>query len=127
VVAVRYTAARPLDPVVFEITYYSTDGKTIIATARTDEGGGARVLPPGGVVEFVSDRFPLKAGAYYVGVVVREAITRHVIDWWDGGTNLFVEAGPEVNGQFYMPHTWRVIHAGQTTSPPTRVRAPNAG
>ena len=124
-VSVRYTAARQLDPVVFEITYYSTDGKTIIATARTDEGGGVRVLPPGGVIEFVSDRVPLKPGAYYVGVVAREAATRHVIDWWDGGTNLFVEAGPEVNGQFYMPHTWRVIHAVETTSLAPRVIVPN--
>ena len=115
IVSVRYTAARQLGPVVFEITYYSSDGKTIIATARTDEGGGVSVLPPGGIIEFVSDPFPLKPGAYYVGVVVREVATRHVIDWWDGGTNLFVEAGTEVNGQFYMPHTWRVIHAGETT------------
>ena len=112
---------------VFEVTYYSSDGKTIIATARTDDGGGVSVLPPGGVIEFVSDRFPLTPGAYYVGVVVREAVTRHVIDWWDGGTNLFVEAGPAVNGQFYIPHTWRVIHAGETTSSLPRVIVPNGG
>jgi len=115
IASVRYTAARPLGPVVFEITYYSRDGKTIIATARTDEGGGIRVLPPGGVIEFVSDPLPLLPGAYYVGVVVREAATRHVIDWWDGGTNLYVEAGTEVSGQFYMPHTWRVIHGEETS------------
>jgi ABC-type polysaccharide/polyol phosphate transport system ATPase subunit len=126
VVSVRYAAARQLDPVVFEITYYSSDGKTTIATARTDQGGGVRVLPPGGIIEFVCDPFLLKRGAYYVGVVVREAVTRHVIDWWDGGTNLFVEAGTEVNGQFYMPHTWRVTHADETT--PSRPRViPNAG
>ena len=127
IVSVRYAAARRLDGVVFEITYYSTDGKTIIATARTDEGSGVRVLPPGGVIEFVCDRVPLKPGAYYVGVVAREAATRHVIDWWDGGTNLFVEAGPEVNGQFYMPHTWRVIHADEPTSSLPRAIVRNPG
>jgi len=115
IVSVRYTATRQLGPVVFEITYYSGDGKTIIATARTVEGGGVSVLPPGGIIEFVSDPFPLKPGAYYVGIVVREAATRHVIDWWDGGTNLYVEAGTEVTGQFYMPHTWRVIQEDETT------------
>jgi lipopolysaccharide transport system ATP-binding protein len=124
IVSVRYTAARQLGPVVFEITYYSSDGKTIIATARTDEAGGVSVLPPGGIIEFVSDPFPLKPGGYYVGVVVREAATRHVIDWWDGGTNLYVEAGTEVNGQFYMPHTWRVIHSDETTPLLPRVIGP---
>ncbi len=74
----------------------------------------------------MSDPFPLKPGAYYVGVVVREAATRHVIDWWDGGTNLYVEAGTEVSGQFYMPHTWRVIHSDETTPSRPRVIIPNA-
>jgi hypothetical protein len=109
-----------LGRVVFELTYYSSDGKTIIATARTDDGGGVTVVPPGGIIEFVSDRLPLVPGAYYVGVVVREADTRHVIDWWDGGTNLYVEAGTEVSGQFYMPHTWRVIHGAETAQSPSR-------
>ena len=63
IVSVRGIATRQLGPVVFEITYYSSDGKTIIATARTDEAGGVSVLPPGGIIEFVSDPFPLKPGA----------------------------------------------------------------
>jgi len=126
IVSVRYTAMRQLGPVVFEITYYSSDGKTVIATARTDDGGGVSVVPPGGIIEFVSDPFPLKPGVYYVGVVVREAGTRHVIDWWDGGTNLYVEAGSKVSGQFYMPHTWRMIHAGETTPSRPRAVIPNA-
>ena len=120
IASVRYTAARHLGPVVFELTYYSSDGKTAIATARTEDGGGVNVVPPGGVIEFVSDRLALVPGAYYVGVVVREAATHHVIDWWDGGTNLYVEAGKAVSGQFYMPHTWRVIHAAEATSPQSR-------
>src|SRR5262249_22194540 len=105
---------------------YSSDGKTTIATARTDEGGGVSVLPPGGTIEFVFDRLLLKPGAYYVGVVVRETSTRHVIDWWDGGTILYVEAGTEVSGQFYMPCTWRVIHGAATTSSLLRAKIPHA-
>ena len=54
---------------------------------------------------------PLLPGAYYVGAVVRDAATSHVIDWWDGGTTLYVDAGQPAPGQFFMPHTWRIVHA----------------
>jgi len=113
-VSIGYSAARALAGVVFQLTYYSSDGKTVLATAQAGEtGSGLSVGPPGGQIEFVCPALALKPGAYYVGATARDAATNHVIDWWDGGTTLYVEPGAGAAGQFHMPHTWRVVHAAE--------------
>lgn len=112
VVSLRYAAVRALPSVVFEVSYYSSDGKILLATATTADGDAPlAIAPPGGVVEFTCAALPLQPGGYYVGGVVKDASTGHVLDWWDGGTTLYVEAGAAAEGQFYMPHTWRLERA----------------
>jgi lipopolysaccharide transport system ATP-binding protein len=108
IVRVRYEARRTL-PVIFELSYYTEDGKTLIASAATPEGNDAvAVVPPGGEIEFSCAMLPFVAGNYYLGVVVRDAASRHVMDWWDGGTYLRVDAGQLVRGQLFVPHEWRL-------------------
>jgi ABC-type polysaccharide/polyol phosphate transport system ATPase subunit len=113
VVAVRFMAARRLEGIVFELTYYSADGQTLIASARTggQNGDGIGVDAPGGVVEFRCSVLPLPPGTYYLSAVARQATTGHVIDWWDGGTMLHVEPGAPLQGQMYVPHEWSVAAA----------------
>ena len=72
---------------------------------------------PGGAVEFRCEALPFNPGAYYLAAVVRDAATTQVVDWWDGGTMLYVEPGAETSGQFYVPHTWRVVHASDASQP----------
>jgi ABC-type polysaccharide/polyol phosphate transport system ATPase subunit len=104
---VRYEAARRLR-VCFELSYYSADGKTLIATTSTGVGEEAiTVEASGGEVEFVCPALPLGPGVYYLGAVAREADSGHVVDWWDGGTMLHVEAGRALRGQLFIPHEWR--------------------
>ena len=106
-VLLRFAATREAR-VVFELSYFSPDGKTLLATTATDAPGGCPVTPPGGTVEFVCSALPLRPGDYYISAVVRDASTRQVIGWWDGGTTLRVEPGALSAGQFHMPHTWRL-------------------
>jgi lipopolysaccharide transport system ATP-binding protein len=114
VVSLRYDATRFISNVEFELRYYSADGKTRIASSRTAESGEPlTVRPPGGVVEFTCPSLPLKAGAYYVGAVVRDLATGKALAWWDGESRLYVRSGPATEGQFHIPHDWRVIHADQ--------------
>jgi lipopolysaccharide transport system ATP-binding protein len=115
VISLRYEAIRPLANVEFELRYYSGDGKTRIASTRTGERGEPlSVRPPGGVVEFTCASLPLKPGAYYVGAIVRDLTTTKTLAWWDGETRLYVHAGPMIDGQFHIPHDWRVIQADQS-------------
>ena len=111
-VALRYAAARAIPNVEFEIRYYSADGKTRIAAPRTGEKREAiDVRPPGGVVEFSCAALPLNPGSYSVGAVVRDITSSKILAWWDGDTKLYVQTGPATDGQFYIPHAWRVVHA----------------
>ena len=107
VTTIRYEATRPLR-VRFELSYYSEDGQTLIASTSTPSGDDAiAVDPPGGEVEFICPVLPLTPGNYYLGAVARDAFSGHVVDWWDGGTTLHVDVGHEVRGQVFIPHDWR--------------------
>jgi ABC-type polysaccharide/polyol phosphate transport system ATPase subunit len=105
---VRYDATRALR-VCFELSYYSSDGKTLIATTSTGAGSDAMTADaPGGEVEFLCPALPLGPGTYYMRVVAREADSGHVVDWWDGGTMLHVGAGRDLRGgQLLIAHEWR--------------------
>jgi ABC-type polysaccharide/polyol phosphate transport system ATPase subunit len=106
----RYRASAPLAGVVFEVTYYTADGRLPLAQARTDAAGLA--VPAGdGVVEFVCPSLALAPGRYYVGATVREAGTLRVLSWWDGGTMLDVHGAADAAGPLYMPHRWRLLPA----------------
>ncbi len=110
-VSVRYAVAREIDNVEFELRYYSADGKTRIAAPRTGERREPLHLrPPGGVVQFTCDALPLNPGSYAVGAVVRDLTSSRILAWWDGETRLYVQTGPQTDGQFYIPHSWDVIH-----------------
>jgi hypothetical protein len=107
VTTLRYEARRPMQ-VRFELSYYSEDGKTLIATTSTPPGDRAiTVDPAGGEIEFICQVLPFAPGNYYVSAVARDAASGHVVDWWDGGSLLRVDGGADVRGQFYVPHVWR--------------------
>ncbi|HXH06723.1 MAG TPA: ABC transporter ATP-binding protein [Vicinamibacterales bacterium] len=104
----RYLAPAPLARLVFEVTYYTADGRLPLAQARTDAAGVS--VPAGaGVVEFVCPSLALAPGLYYVGATVREAGTLRVLSWWDGGTMLDVQGTADSAGPLSMPHQWRLV------------------
>ena len=113
VVSIAYEAAKALPALEFEVVYYSADGKTRIAAARTGQHGeSVRVEPPGGSVEFSIASLPLPAGAYYVGALVRDVTTGKAVAWWDGETRLYVQEGSSSPGdELQIPHTWRHVQA----------------
>jgi ABC-type polysaccharide/polyol phosphate transport system ATPase subunit len=117
-VSVRYVVAREVPDVECELRYYSADGRTRLAAPRTGEDGrGLDLKTPGGTIEFRCDALPFEPGSYSLGAVIRDRTTARVLAWWDGETRLYVEAGRETDGQFYVPHTWRVEH--DPPAPPT--------
>jgi lipopolysaccharide transport system ATP-binding protein len=126
--SLRYAAARPVSNVEFELRYYSADGKTRLAATRTSERGDPLHLkPPGGVLEFTCAALPLNPGSYSVGAVVRDIRTSKILAWWDGETRLYVGTGPPTDGQFYIPHSWRVIHGDEGDAPAYASESPIIG
>jgi ABC-type polysaccharide/polyol phosphate transport system ATPase subunit len=108
-VTLRYTATRPLR-IAVDVSYYSADGRTLMARAST-AGSVVAVGPPGGGIEFRCPMLPLAPGSYHIGAVVRDADSSAVIDWWDGGTTLRVAGDGSGGGPVFMPHEWRLLPA----------------
>jgi homopolymeric O-antigen transport system ATP-binding protein len=126
-VAVRFAVNRPVSNVEFELRYYSADGRTrLIATRTGERRESLQLIPPGGVVEFTCDALPLKPGSYFVGAVVRDLATTKVLAWWDGETRLYVEGGPAIDGEFYVPHSWRLIQATDVAPPAAPITSDGA-
>jgi hypothetical protein len=125
-VSIRCRATRPLSGVEFELRYYSADGTTCLATSRTGDGGARLDLqPPGAAIEFTCDALPLKAGAYFLGAVVRDLATAKVLAWWDGETRVHVESGAATGGELHIPHRWRLVQ-GDGVSGPSASAGPRA-
>jgi ABC-type polysaccharide/polyol phosphate transport system ATPase subunit len=115
IVRLKFTASERLVHVRFEVSFYSSDGRLLYATLEST--GDEDIRPPGGVVEFVVPSLPLQPGAYYVGAVARDARTSHAIDWWDGGSRLYVDAsGRTTTGHVHVPHSVR-IHLDDVQAP----------
>jgi ABC-type polysaccharide/polyol phosphate transport system ATPase subunit len=126
-IAIRYLATRPVPGVEFELRYYSADGKTCLAAPRTGEHGERLELrPPGGVIEFTCEALPLRPGAYYLGAIVRDLSTSKVLAWWDGETRVYVESGPGMSGELYIPHRWQMVHEDEVSAVPPATGAPPA-
>jgi lipopolysaccharide transport system ATP-binding protein len=120
VVTIAYEAVKALPAVEFELVYYSVDGRTRIAAARTGRRGESlRVEPPGGSVEFTCASLSLPAGAYYLGALVRDVASGRTLAWWDGETRLYVQEGSDTGEPMQIPHTWRQVH-GDVDAPATR-------
>jgi ABC-type polysaccharide/polyol phosphate transport system ATPase subunit len=114
-IRLRFTALQPIEAVRFEVTFHSSDGRTLHATLSSDNVD--RAAPPGGTIEFVVPALPLQGGAYTVAAAARDRRTSQVIDWWDGGTLLRVEASAQAQkGQLFIPHTTRLL-AAEAESP----------
>lgn len=115
IVSLRYSATREIPPVIFQLSYFSQDGRTLITRTET---GAVPVSPPGGVVEFTCLELPLRPGAYCLTATVREAGSNSVISWWDGSTTLHVEPGVRIDGQFHVPHAWRAVSSAEDSAAP---------
>ena len=119
-VSLTYEATRTLPAVEFELRYYSADGKTVVATARTGAGGEpVRIDSATGTLTFTVASLPLTPGAYYLGALVREFPSGKTLAWWDGETRLFVREPAQGSGLVHIPHEWRHVQtANPRHSPP---------
>jgi hypothetical protein len=105
----RYFASAPVRDVVFDVYYYSHEGRFIQCQQTTSQSGEPIDLLPGsGIVEFSSAELSLQPGIYQVGATVKLRDEEENMGWWYSQGRLCVEQGKWVRGSFYMPHQWRI-------------------
>ncbi|HEY7544717.1 MAG TPA: ABC transporter ATP-binding protein [Blastocatellia bacterium] len=117
---VEFTASATVEDAVFEIFFYSQDGK-LHCQYSTSLGGQKVVLMPGeSAVEFFCPELCLQPGFYYADAVVKRNGGAEEIDWQYRCAALQVDRGKNVVGSFYAPHQWRIVrdYQGAESAPP---------
>ena len=105
----EYVAHAAVKDVVFEIVFFSGDGK--LQCQLTTEPSDERInLEPGaGVIEFSCPELALQPGIYHLDTVIKHRDAPTALDWHPRCTSIRVDPGKIVHGQFYMPHQWRLV------------------
>ena len=114
---VLMNVASPIEDAVVEVFYYSADGRTLMCQQSTALSGHDLRLAAGRIgVEFAFDAVGLQPGVYAVGATIRQRHGAETVDWFYGGTVVYVQPGRTVRGYFYAPHAWRVLPDGGDAS-----------
>ena len=118
---VRYSARERVADAVFELFFYSPDGR--MHCMFTTEYGGERfdLEPGGGLVEFSTEGLGLLPDVYYVDVVIKErgAPAGSGVDWHARCATIRVDPCRVVRGDFYHHHAWR--HAAREPDAAERI------
>jgi ABC-type polysaccharide/polyol phosphate transport system ATPase subunit len=94
--------------------FLSSDGNIAAQWTTSLNGVGLDLQRGLGSVEFSCLELGLQPGVYQIDACVEDAGTKEVFEWQHGCTSIHVDSGKKIQGNFYMPHTWR------QTSPSTR-------
>ena len=110
---VQLNVASPVEDAVVEVFYYSADGRTLMCQQSTALSGDDLRLTAGrSAVEFSFEAIGLQPGVYSVGATIRQRHGAETVDWFYGGTLVYVQPGRTVRGYFYAPHAWRLLADG---------------
>jgi ABC-type polysaccharide/polyol phosphate transport system ATPase subunit len=114
IMRVSYSASAPLRDVVFDVYYYSHDGRFLQCQQTTSQSGEPIDLRPGaGFVDFSCAELGLQPGVYQVGASVKPRDEEENLGWWYSHSPLCVEHGKWARGSFYMPHEWHITQQSE--------------
>lgn len=110
---VQLNVTADVEDAVVEVFYYSHDGRTLMCQQSTAlTGHDLRLTPGRSAIEFAFDAIGLQPGVYSVGATIRQRHGAETVDWFYGGTLVYVQPGRTVRGYFYAPHAWRMLPGG---------------
>jgi lipopolysaccharide transport system ATP-binding protein len=104
-IRIEYKARIAVPDATFNVFFYGVDGAQHCQFS-TELSGEALDLPPGqGIVEFSCDELGLQPGSYLIDTTIEQQGNN--LDWQYRCSTIQVNAGRNVKGIFYHPHTWR--------------------
>jgi ABC-type polysaccharide/polyol phosphate transport system ATPase subunit len=115
VVRLGYRASQPVLDVVFRISIYWPSGYLCAQVTTESLGGGLRIEPGTGAIEFQCPSLPVVHGLYRVDLAI-EAKGQE-IDLRQRCATLRVEPGRIAYGDLYIENTWNVIAVSRDTIP----------
>ena len=105
---IQYNARGDISDVVFEVFFYSAEGKYHSQLSTNSDGARIDLDRGTGAVEFFCPELGLQPGIYYVDTVIKQRGASSEIDWQCRCATLRVDPGKSVLGDFYMAHEWRL-------------------
>jgi ABC-type polysaccharide/polyol phosphate transport system ATPase subunit len=103
-----YRASKSLSNVAFKISIYWPSGYLCFELATNSADSRLDIHPGSGTVEFCCPVLSFQPGLYRVDVILES--NGYVIDRRQRCATLHVDVGKVTLGDFYMDHTWRIIH-----------------
>ena len=102
-----YRASKPVLDAVFRISIYWPSGYLCAQLTTEALGGGMRIEPGDGVIEFQCPTLPVVAGLYRVDLAIESGGLE--IDMRQRCATLRVEPGRIAYGDFHVENTWKMI------------------
>jgi homopolymeric O-antigen transport system ATP-binding protein len=109
---IEFAGNEPVADAVFEIFFYSQDGKFHCQYSTALSGDQIDLTEGRGAVEFSCAELGLQPGLYYADATVKRRADGEELDWQRRCALLRVEAGKRALGSFYAPHEWRIAQPG---------------
>jgi ABC-type polysaccharide/polyol phosphate transport system ATPase subunit len=109
VARIEYRAHRPVEDPVFELFFYSPDGRLHCHFTTAISGERIPALEGSGVIEIACDSFGLTPGIFKIDARLARRGAIDAYDWKPRQYLLKVLPGQQVRGMFYAPHRWRLL------------------
>jgi hypothetical protein len=103
---IGFSAIQSMARLNFEVNYLTHGGNVLMCAQTTALDGGVDIAEGDGAIEFSFGAVGLQPGVYTVLATVTGP-NSEVIDQLRPPFRLTVEAGRNVRGYFFSPHTWR--------------------
>ena len=108
-VCLTFDVHRPVEDVIFQVFYYSADGRFHCQYTTAVEGQPINLETGTGMVTFISAELGLQPGIYYADATVKRRGASEDIDWLYRCATLRIDPGKIVAGKFYTPHEWHLV------------------
>jgi ABC-type polysaccharide/polyol phosphate transport system ATPase subunit len=118
VARLRYRASKPVLDILFRISIYWPSGYLCAQLTTESLGGGVRIEPGTGVVEFLCPVLPVVPGLYRIDLVIEA--NGQEIDTRQRSATLRVEPGRIAYGDFHIENTWKVAEVSSDAIPSTK-------
>lgn len=106
---IDYVAREEIQGAALSLVFSWTDGGTAAQWSTLREGQSFVIRPGKASIEFSCRELGLQPSIYKIDAQIEQAATQRILELQLACTSIHVQAGKQVRGYFYNPHTWREL------------------
>ena len=113
---IGYVAHERIPAAGFSLFFWGLDTRLHCQFSTFLSGPRLDLAPGPGMVEFACEELGLQPGVYVVDVNMERLGKAENLDWQSRCATVQVSAGKRVRGEFFSPHSWRMLEQGEARS-----------